>query len=401
MTVTDAFFALLRYGLLDISMPAAFSLSDEQWHSLVALAKDQRVTGIIGRGISRLDASVAVPEDIIFQLMLDTDAIRRQSKKVKKLSEELISELGAQRLHPVLMKGPSVAALYSDPELRNPGDIDIYLQGDEFQTAAKWAAEKGFQVEKAPDASIQYQIDGIIVDQHREYFDLHVPEERLPGVPSAEAELLMLSSHILKHCMGPGIGVRQLCDMALAYRKIPFDRERLLEAYRRTGTLRWNRLLDAFLKDYFHTDSGLFPDEHRSPEPLARIVMRAGDFGHHSAGRHKAENAGGFVRKADTALRFLRGIPFSLRYAPREFFHYAADLAFGNLRRRNGRPIGGGTGRDGNGCGTGSGAGGDRTGGDRNGSGTGSGAGDDRTGRDGNGSGTGSGADGAFKGRAC
>lgn len=334
MKTEDAFFALLRLALFDHPLPEEFSLTDDQWGGIVEMAERQQVVGIVSQAVSRLDPSVEVPEPVVFKLMFATDEIRRRSRKVLGLSRSLLAELTEAGLRPIIMKGPSVAAFYPEPELRTAGDIDLYLSEEDFPLAMEMAGRSGLSVEASPDGSVLYTRDGIVIDQHRRYFDLHVRPELLPPVPSAEATLLMLSSHILKHCLGPGIGMRQLCDMALAYHALPYDRERLLAYFRASRTLRWNRLLAAFLRDVLAADPGLFPGDRISSRPLRRIVLRSGDFGRASSSRRQAEKAGRRARKLDTVLRFLRGIPFSLRFAPREFFRYAGSLVSGNLRRK-------------------------------------------------------------------
>lgn len=335
----EAFFAFLRLALFDLPLPEGFSLSDKQWGEILEMAEKQQVVGIVSRAVSRLDPSIEVPESILFRLMVAADGIRRQSRKVLTLSRTLVAEMAEAGLHPIIMKGPSVAAFYPEPELRTAGDIDLFLPEEDFQLAADMAGRRGLSVEISPDGSVLYTRDGIVIDLHRCYFDLHVQAEALPPVPSAEATLLMLSSHILKHCLGPGIGMRQLCDIALAYRALPYDRERLLAYFRESKTLRWNRLLAAFLAEVLGADPGLFPGERIRTRPLRRIVLRSGGFGRGSNSRRQAEKAGRGVRKLDTALRFLRRIPFSLRFAPREFFRYTGSLVRGNVTKSGEQPL--------------------------------------------------------------
>ncbi|MDY6418852.1 MAG: hypothetical protein SPK87_08940, partial [Bacteroidales bacterium] len=54
-------------------------------------------------------------------------------------------------------------------------------------------------------------------------------------------------------------------------------------------------------------------------ERLRRIVRRTGHFAHHAP------------TKAATAGAFLRRLPFSLSYCPRETFAYIWELTLGNL----------------------------------------------------------------------
>jgi len=333
----EYFCSLLRNALFDSPLPEPFALTTAEWNAVFAMAGEQRVLGLLARAVSRLDAGVEVPESVVLRLLMASAGIRRKSLKVRTLSESLLGELQTAGFHPVLMKGPAVAAFYPEPDLRASGDIDLYLPEEEFEDAVDYVRVAGSGLEQPSDGSALCMRDGVIIDLHPKFFDLHIREELLPAVPSAEATLLMLSSHILKHCMGPGIGVRQLCDMAMAYRKLPFDRQRLLDVYEKTGTLRWNRLLCAFLRDVLETDPGLFPGDETSSETLLRIVMEGGDFGHYSASRARAEQTGVRARKLDTALRFVRRIPFSLGYSPREFFYYVRELTAGNLDTRSGR----------------------------------------------------------------
>ena len=121
MKTQEAFFALLRLALFGHPVPEGFSLSDSQWDEVAAIAQKQQAVGILSQAVSRLDPSVAVPEALVFKLMVAADGIRRRSRKVLALSRSLVAELEAEGLHPVVMKGPSVAAFYPEPELRTAG----------------------------------------------------------------------------------------------------------------------------------------------------------------------------------------------------------------------------------------------------------------------------------------
>ncbi len=61
------------------------------------------------------------------------------------------------------------------------------------------------------------------------------------------------------------------------------------------------------------------------------IIRQGGNFGHFTKARQKALDRPAAIRKADTALRFIRRLPFSLRYAPREIGPHIRDLIRGNL----------------------------------------------------------------------
>lgn len=337
------FLTLVRSGLRE--QPAEVFpqvLPLPHWQAILDMARKQTVTGLVFRGVGLLPDEVQVPDNIMFSLMMEAERIKRQSALVSETAAEVCARFEAAGLHPVVLKGPEVARLYPDPSLRESGDIDLYFSPEEFEKACAVVRAEGRSLAPASDGSVHYDWNGIDIDQHRQYFDLHT-RKGLPPVPSAEATLLMLSVHILKHCMGAGIGLRQFCDMAAAYRSVPYDREKLLACYKATGTARWNRLLAAFLERYLGAATPYSAGDPVSPvtgagEPLPdpdgllAFVLAGGNFGHHDAAREKVLKEGGLRRKADTLLRFLRRLPFSLRYAPREWLGELTALARGNLR---------------------------------------------------------------------
>ena len=323
--MTDRFFALIRAGLNGTPIPDFPKLEGKEWASMIALARRQTVVGLLYQGIGQLPPGYPLPQNILFVLIAEIGQIEKESRKVKAIADALTAELQAQGLHPLVMKGPAVAAFYAQPLLRECGDIDLYLPPEEFDKAAALAGE----VTPAPDGSVHYKRDGIDIDQHRQYFDLH--SGKLPAVPSPEATLLMLSAHILKHCMGAGIGLRQLCDMAMAYKALAVPPERLRACFRDAGLERWNRLLFSFL----HTYLGAEPlyDDLPSPEPLLQIILEGGNFGHHSEAREASLYKSPLRRKLGTAGLFLRRLPFSLRYAKKELVPMVGELLKGNLSR--------------------------------------------------------------------
>ena len=323
--MTDRFFALVRAGLNGTPLPDFPRLEGKEWATLIALARRQTVVGLLYQGISHLPNGYPLPQNLLFVLIAEIGQIEKQSRKVKATADALTAEFEAQGLHPLVMKGPAVAAFYDQPLLRECGDIDLYFPPDEFGKAVSMVGE----VTSAPDGSVHYKRDSIDIDQHRQYYDIH--RRNLPAVPSPEATLLMLSAHILKHCMAAGIGLRQLCDMAMAYKALAIPPEEVRRCFRDAGLERWNRLLFSFL----HTYLGAEPlyDDLPSPEPLLKIVLEGGNFGHHSETREASLYKSPLRRKLGTAGLFLRRLPFSLRYAKKELVPMLGELLKGNLSK--------------------------------------------------------------------
>ena len=325
---------LLRLALWGTPLPSG-DLAEmsfyrqEDWDSLLSFAREQTVIGLLYRAVDLLPDEVEIPSETLLQLIGAADWIRRGNRSIARVSEPLLRDLREQGFHPVVLKGSVCAARYPQPELRESGDIDLYLPPGEFDAAVGFLEKDGRSMAAAPDRSCHFSIDGIDIDLHRHYFDLHVRKDRLPPIPSPEAELLMLSAHIRKHAMGTGVGLRQCCDFATAAASCQIAPESLICLYQRTGTFRWNRLLYAFLEEAFHLPS---PLPKTDSAPLRKIVLQGGNFGHHASSRNLELQAAPLRRKAGTARRLLGNLPFSLRYAPREAFPMLWVLARGNLK---------------------------------------------------------------------
>ena len=154
-------------------------------------------------------------------------------------------------------------------------------------------------------------------------------------VPSPELNALLLNTHILKHTLGKGVGLRQMCDLAVAYHRMSAEEgkrergKRIFTLYRQAWILRWSRQLHSFLVNIIGLPKEELPYPERivSPEPLLRIVKDGGNFGQYRSGRSVV----GRKRKLRTAGMFFRRAGFSLRFAPNEAFWTFMKLVKGNL----------------------------------------------------------------------
>ena len=335
--VQSALTALVGSGLsgcpVDRSLLTGLSATD--WESLYTLAKQHTVTGLLYGGLKFLPDGTGIPEDILLRLVSRIGKVSNHGKTMRNLTLALTDYFSSKSLHPVVMKGVETATYYPEPDLRLYGDVDLYFAPEEF-VAATAVAEKRFGLlRRDPDGSLHFKIDNIDIDIHRDYFGLHVAAEKLPSIPSPEAVLLMHSAHILHHAIASGIGLRQMCDLAAAYKALEgqYDPAALEAVYRTAGLFKWNRLLSCFIREKLGVSAPHYGDI--STKALERIIFSGGNFGHYASSRQKALQASPFRRKLNTAGQFLRRLPFSLKYAPRETFSSIFTLTRGNLLKNN------------------------------------------------------------------
>ena len=338
----QALFALLQAGLwgrFDDAAASAFPLSAGEWERVFTLARQQTVTGIAFRGLDFLPEEAAPPMGIMAKWMAHADRIEQSNRVMNETVAKLYGHFASAGVEAVLQKGQGVAAMYPEPLLRECGDIDLYFPGHDG-VSDPLAGIDGAVRERQPDDSWVYVVDGIIVEHHTDLLDIQSPrakryvrrlieekgfEKVVTGdgveilVPAPEVNLLLLSSHILKHAFGVGIGLRQFCDYAVArrYYEGRVNEEEMREIWRMTGLEKWQDLLEGFLV--------------KKTGVLLDIVLKGGNFGVYSKDRENVPRAR-WARKVQTFKALMGNIGCAFRYAPREWFWTTMQLLGGQFR---------------------------------------------------------------------
>ena len=279
-------------------------------------ARRQTVTGLVYLALEKKDFHL--PGDVIFKLTNRISALVNRNLKIQAVETSVLNLFG--QLHPVVMKGSVCAARYPSPLMRESGDIDLYFSEEEYPAAVNLIGDDYYL---NSDEGLCFFRDDCTVELHNRYYDLHT--SNVPDISTPEGELLMLAAHIFKHASGPGVGLRQICDFALAWRAYNGNMDNV---FRAAGLEKWARLLLSFIHDYIDPSVQV---RHINPKPLLRLIDKSGNFGHHSASRGRRLQKSPFIRKTDTALRILAHIPFALRYAPGEVFPRIKELVKGNI----------------------------------------------------------------------
>lgn len=371
----QALFALLQAGLwgrFDDAAASAFPLSAGEWERVFTLARQQTVTGIAFRGLDYLSEEAAPPMGLMAKWMAHADRIEQSNRVMNETVAKLYGYFASAGVEAVLQKGQGVAAMYPEPLLRECGDIDLYFPGHDG-VSDPLAGIDGAIRERQPDDSWVYVVDGIIVEHHADMVDIQSPrakryvkrlieekgfEKVVTGdgvevlVPAPEVNLLLLSSHILKHAFGVGIGLRQFCDYAVArrYYEGRVNEEEMREIWRMTGLEKWEELLEEFIGRFLDSDCALARNDNedlqndkcrseRSEESfykkktdvLLDIVLKGGNFGVYSKDRENVPRAR-WARKVQTFKALMGNIGFAFRYAPGEWFWTTLQLLGGQFR---------------------------------------------------------------------
>lgn len=332
--VWNTFLALLRAGLWEQDLRLPDTPDAKEWEQLLSLGRGQAVMGLLLRGIGHLPEEQQPSGPLAPVIRTWGEAFSRANARYARAQQALLARLAAAGLHPVVQKGSEAAKYYADPSVRQVGDIDLFLPEGEFQRARALFPD----ARMASDGAAVFARNGVTVELHPRYYDIHLSPAVLPPVSSPCGEILLLCSHIFKHAMGPGLGCKQLCDLAVALTRLDgkYDREELRAALRRAGLLRWHTLLCSLLVVDLGLDPACCLPGFRAVDParLRRIVRESGNFGRTDEKYRESRRKGTLGKKAATAGTFLRRLPFSLHYGFRETLAYIGELSLGNLFTR-------------------------------------------------------------------
>ena len=131
-----AFLALLRAGLWE-------QVNDNEnfvdglsvnWADVIRLAEEQSVVGIVAAGVERLsDYSLPLTEKLT--LLGKCQLIEQQNVAMNQFLGELVEKMRRAGIYTLLLKGQGIAQCYERPLWRSCGDIDFFLNDDNYDKA--------------------------------------------------------------------------------------------------------------------------------------------------------------------------------------------------------------------------------------------------------------------------
>lgn len=333
------FFALLRLAMTGEqfeSVPTA-----EEWSEFYQMAGIQSVTGVCFTAFPRLPKAQQPPVELMVRWMGEAEDIRRmnelQNQEAARLTR-LFTEAGRRS---AILKGQANARLYPDRLSRQVGDIDIWVEGGKKVVVALLmelglVTELGStSVDGKPTASYHHvhlppTKDHIVVEVHfrpssgnfnpftnrrlQRWLEQEIASSCQPvdegfNVPSVRFALMMQLSHIQRHFLVVGIGLRQICDYYWLLKNSTDEDRREVALHLSSFGLRFTAsALMWVLHEVLHLDEDLMlcpPDSYRG-EWMLREIMAGGNFGHH-AGREKH---GTLRRVMEGRLRHLKLMRF-------------------------------------------------------------------------------------------
>ena len=230
------FFDFLRF-CIGSAKEIPGSLKEADWKELYAIAKKQCLVGILFDGIKKLPAEhVGMKKELLLQWMAESQMLEKANVRLNDAAIQVSEWFRKKGFRTCILKGQGNALMYPNPYSRTPGDIDIWVEGEDKRVISFVRSisphEKAcyhhieFPSYKGVEVEVHYRPSFLLCFWHnrklQKYYE-RVKEEQFShrvmlgeqgeiAIPTVEFNLIFQLTHIYAHLMNEGIGLRQLLD---------------------------------------------------------------------------------------------------------------------------------------------------------------------------------------------
>ena len=247
----------LFFELIQVAIGRRTNLSHtptaKEWEELYRMAESQAILGICFAGVKRLqDTEHCVPVPLFMQWLAITTTIQQQNEEMDKKTAEVWALLNKSGLECAVLKGQGVACYYklrdeslelranSFEKLRQSGDIDVWVKGG-FDVVNNFVqktrptddiAYHRFHYNMYPDTEVELHhrptlMRNLFDDRRLQKWcdsfgaETFAATTKRFSVPSLAFNRIFILTHIYRHFLFEGIGLRQLMDyyFVLIYQK--------------------------------------------------------------------------------------------------------------------------------------------------------------------------------------
>lgn len=307
--IFENYFALLRISLeppqkIFCECSSLDVLSEKEWLWIFREAEKQSLVGLLYCGVQKLPASKRPPRTLLLTWSLRAETLRGLNLQMNEMASKVTQLFESRGFHPVILKGQANARLYPDPLCRQPGDIDVFIEGGR-SSVLKTLKEMNLMQDAA--VSIHHAhldekfFNGITIEVHflptsgyspfksrnmLRFLNKEISKSFKVDdgfyVPPMTFALVMQLSHLRQHFFGTGLGLRQLADYSLLLRHSSSeDRQRVSDELKNFGLFRMAGAVMWFMQSVFAMPDEFLicpPDQQRG-EKLLHVVMNGGNFG--------------------------------------------------------------------------------------------------------------------------
>lgn len=315
------FFELMRASLWGTPVHPELWSGAWSWKPIFITLERHTILAQVAGAILSLPQEYLPPMPLQLKLNQRVAFNVQQHYRFNKVVAEIFGLLEQEGLHPILLKGQSMAALFPEPTRRQCGDIDIYVGEEELDKAfdllcshvrAKGGDPKPEYGDMVNDRHHLLHYERIAIEVHWKtevfkdpkidnYYQKLTQEWLNPeknskiqlagrtiDVPNYKFGALYLMGHVFNHFRYGGIGLRQLSDLALYIHHHTRDIEpqQLRLWLKGVGLMELWQSFGILLVDYLGVPELEFPfynaEFRKRGAMLARLTLRGGNFGYYN-----------------------------------------------------------------------------------------------------------------------
>lgn len=316
--ISIRFFALLRFSL-GIDASFRYTFTPDEWHDVFRMACRQAITGVLFAGVQRLKGADAPPKELVMRWLALSVSTRKSNEMVNRASIEAQKRFETMGFRCCVIKGQGNTPDYPEPYMRAAGDVDVWLDGrrDDIIAATR-------SIDAAAQVSYQHivtpRFHGVELEVHFfPSFLMNAVNNRrlqryyrskaascfsnritLPGcdgeiaVPTPAFNAVFQLTHIFRHYIVQGIGLRQLNDYYYVVSRLtPDERPDVVKTIRSIGMGAFLRAVMYVMKRVFAMPDDVLLDvpDGRRGIALLREIMTGGNFGKYSRNSWLSSNS--------------------------------------------------------------------------------------------------------------
>lgn len=343
------FFGLIRSSLweTEVEIPEGFS----EWDRVFRLAKEQSMLGLVAKRVMDMqDVFASLSEKVQAKLKKFLITNMMTYSRLNSVLVHVVAAFEKEGINPVLLKGQGVASNYPTPELRQCGDIDLYVGVEGFLKSHEVLKSIADELDDlstlhAPVKHYHASVGSVMIEVHQ-YAEIHSSSsfnaiyqkyadaglrdslvkvrfgEVDVNTPSDNFNAFYIFDHLWDHFMSGGIGLRQVCDwmMFLHSRAGKMDTDYLRNILDEMKLMLPWRTFGCIAVDVLGLPASEFPfyDSRFAgkSETVLRRILREGNFGQQTP----------FVRKPTRGYIYEK--LFSLKCYFERFFGMARVFPF-------------------------------------------------------------------------
>lgn len=301
-------FDLIRIAL-GTKQELSYSPSAIEWYKLFNLAAKQTIIGICFAGVQKLRKEgsrciEALPSTLFLKWLSNTAQIQQRNELMDRLSADMWQKLRLAGLDAALLKGQGIALLYGELAiLRQSGDIDMWVKGgfDKVNTYIQNTCPSDdfayhrfhYDVYKETEVELHFRptLMRNLCDNRKlqKWCDSFAPDSFILtdkgfAVPPASFNRVFILTHIYRHFLFEGVGLRQVMDYFFVLKADKTSEKEKAEAMGLLEELRMKRFAGAVMWVLHEClglsmDCLLCPPDEKEGRFLLSEIEQTGNFG--------------------------------------------------------------------------------------------------------------------------